>query len=131
MQGIKPLTLMYFWNFQNRFNHLREKIVQLNYRKGWCTSNRHKDNMANTYAFYFDLSFYYPNNILWILVTKIKPSRRLFEGKARLSPHLTYASHYYYTYSVCSTVVDHLKPPWPLRTPLFGHIWFSRWTVTT
>ena len=38
---------------------------------------------------------YYPDNIFWILVTKIEPSRRFFEGKSRLSPHLTYTSHYY------------------------------------
>ena len=29
MPGIKPLTLNYCWNFQNRFTHLREKLVQL------------------------------------------------------------------------------------------------------
>ena len=46
---------------------------------------------------------YYPDNIFWILVTKIEPSRRFFEGKSRLSPHLTYTSHYY------NSIIFHTK----------------------
>ena len=59
----------------------------------------HLDFKMLKMVFWVDFSeqhfLYYPNNIFWILVTKIEPSRRFFEGKSRLSPHLTYTSHYY------------------------------------
>ena len=33
MQGTKPLTIMYFWNFQNRFSHLREKLQWYDFKR--------------------------------------------------------------------------------------------------
>jgi hypothetical protein len=67
-------------------SYLQKKIMTKNFEINFCVIFLRRYRVELLYVY---------DNMFWILVTKIEPSRTFFEGKSRLSPHLTYTPHYY------------------------------------